>query len=343
MAVDAGKVVAMLELDTAQFSGGLNSAKALLKTWGDENQSLTEKLKATEKQLSSLGSTLSTAVTLPLAAAATASVKTFATFDDAMRQVRATMNASEEDTRRLTEAAQQMGATTRYSASEAASALNYLALAGYDAEKAIEALPTVLNLAQAGGLDLAYASDLVTDSMSALGLEMSELTRFSDQLAVTSQKSNTNISQLGQAILTVGGTAKALRGGTAELNAELGILADNGIKGAEGGTHLRNVILSLTNPTESGAKALAKYTTGVYDAEGRMRSLDDILTELREKSFENNGVNYDRSATARPSRWPRRWKAASADPSGASRARRRGWPSNSARTWPRRSRTRRTS
>ncbi len=280
MAIDAGKVVAMLELDTGAFSGGLNTARGMLKTFSDDSATATDKLRAVEKAAGSLGATMSTAVTLPLVAAGTAAVKTFASFDDAMRQVRATMNATEEETAELTEAAKRMGAQTRYSASESASALNYLALAGYDAKEAISALPTVLNLAQAGGLDLAYASDLVTDSMSALGLSMEELGTSTDQLAVTSQKSNTSISQLGQAILTVGGTAKALRGGTAELNAELGILADNGIKGAEGGTHLRNAILALQNPTEAGAKALARYTSGVYDAEGRLRSLDDIFGEL---------------------------------------------------------------
>lgn len=284
MAIDAGKVVAMLELDTSAFSGGLNTARGMLKTFGDDTATATDKLRAVEKAAGTFGATLSAAVTLPLVAAGTAAVKTFTGFDDAMRQVRATMNATEEETAALTESAKRMGAETRYSASEAAGALNYLALAGYDAEQAIAALPAVLNLAQAGGLDLAYASDLATDSMSALGLGMDELVGFTDQLAVTSQKSNTSISQLGQAILTVGGTAKALRGGTAELNAELGILADSGIKGAEGGTHLRNVILSLQNPTEEGAKALARYTAGVYDAEGRLRSLDDIFSEL-EKSM----------------------------------------------------------
>ncbi len=103
----------------------------------------------------------------------------------------------------LSDAAQEMGASTRYSASEAASALNYLALAGYDSEKAIEALPTVLNLAQASGIDLASASDMVTDSMSALGLEMSYMPAFADQMAKASQKSNTSVAQLGEGMRRV--------------------------------------------------------------------------------------------------------------------------------------------
>ena len=220
----------------------------------------------------------------------TAAVKVGSEFETSMSQVAATMGITkdtilEDGTRPfeiLSTAAKEAGKTTAYSASQAAEALNYLALAGYDAKTASEVLPSVLNLAAAGGMDLAYAADLATDAMSALGIEASSenLTAFGDKLAVTAQKSNTSVSQLGEAILTVGATAKDLAGGTTELNTELGILADSGIKGAEGGTHLRNVILSLQNPTEDAALVLEKYTNGVYDAEGGMRPLNEILGEL---------------------------------------------------------------
>lgn len=115
---------------------------------------------------------------------------------------------------------------------QAAEALNYMALAGYDADKSIETLPTVLNLAAAGGMDLATASDMVTDSMSALGDAAGTTESFVDKMAKTSQKSNTNVQQLGEAILTVGGTAKNLAGGVVEMNTVLGIFADNGSKGS---------------------------------------------------------------------------------------------------------------
>lgn len=222
----------------------------------------------------------------PLSAAAAgaigASVAVFTSFDDSMKQVQATMGGTAEDYDKLSKAAQDMGAKTRYSASESADALNYLALAGYDTEKAIEALPKVLNLAQAGGLDLAYASDMVTDSMSALGLETSYADTFIDQLAKTSQKSNTNVGQLGEAILTVGGTAKILKGGTVELSTQLGILADNGIKGAEGGTALRNVLLSLSAPTKKQWEMMELLGLKSYDANGELKSTDEIFQDLNE-------------------------------------------------------------
>lgn len=205
-------------------------------------------------------------------------------FEASMSQVAATMGitsaAAEFDV--LSDAAKEMGEATKFSASQAGEALNYLALAGYDAEKAVNALPTVLNVAAAGGMELAAASDMVTDAMSALGLETSQMADFSDKLAVTAQKSNTSVAQLGEAILTVGGTAKNLAGGVTEMNTVLGILADNGIKGAEGGTALRNVILSLTAPTSKAAGVIDDLGLAVFDNEGKMRSLHDIVYDLND-------------------------------------------------------------
>lgn len=205
-------------------------------------------------------------------------------FEASMSQVAATMGitSAAEEFETLSAAAKEMGEATKFSASQAGEALNYLALAGYDAEKAVNALPTVLNVAAAGGMELAAASDMVTDAMSALGLETSQMSDFSDKLAVTAQKSNTSVSQLGEAILTVGGTAKNLAGGVTEMNSVLGILADNGIKGAEGGTALRNIILSLTAPTNTAAQAIDDLGISVFDNEGKMRSLQDIIYDLND-------------------------------------------------------------
>jgi TP901 family phage tail tape measure protein len=138
----------------------------------------------------------------------------------------------------------------------------------------------VLNLAAAGSIDLATASDMVTDAMSALGMETSEADTMVDQMAKTSSKTNTSVAQLGEAILSIGATAKTIKGGTTELNTALGILANNGIKGAEGGTHLRNVILALQSPTNTAAACIEQLGLEVYDSEGNMRSLNDILSDL---------------------------------------------------------------
>ena len=237
-----------------------------IKIAGKVQSSFKSALKATIKGVGSLGSKIAdvsgkglkaipkgigtVAKTVGAATAAAASavgamgaaaVRTGMDFEKSMSQVAATMlldKSTEEGQKAfatLENAARQCGRETAFSATEAAEALNYLALAGYDADKAATALPTVLKLAGAGAMELAAASDMVTDSMSALDIEATQenLESFADQMAQTASKSNTSVAQLGEAILTVGGTAKNLAGGTTELNTALGILADNGIKAAE--------------------------------------------------------------------------------------------------------------
>lgn len=217
-----------------------------------------------------------------LAGLAKSSVSVGMNFDASMSQVAATMGTTVDQIDNLTKVAKEMGSTTKFTATQAADALNYLALAGYDANKAAEVLPSVLNLAAAGGMDLAYASDLVTDAMASLNIEANKqnVDDFGNKLAMAASKANANVSQLGEAILTVGGTAANLKGGTTELTTALGLLANVGIKGAEGGTHLRNIILSLQSPTDEAAKKMQKLGLSVYDSQGKMRGLNDILSDL---------------------------------------------------------------
>lgn len=241
--------------------------------------------------------------TAAVAAMGTAAVKVGTGFESSMSQVIATMGITKDTVadgvnsyELLSQAAQDAGANTTFSASEAADALNYLALAGYSAQQAADALPSVLDLAAAGGLDLAYASDLATDAMASLGIEANgeNLTKFGDQMATTASKANTSVGQLGEAILTVGGTAKSLAGGTTELNTALGVLANRGIKGAEGGTHLRNMILSLTAPTDTAKEALDALGVSALDADGNMRPMNETFADLSQAM---NGMNDgDKSA-----------------------------------------------
>ncbi len=169
------------------------------------------------------------------------SIETGMGFDSAVSQIAATMGTTVDEIGELREAAREMGAQTAFSATQSAEALNYMALAGYNAEISMKMLPNVMDLAASGGMELARASDMVTDSQTALGLSIEETEKLVDQMAKTASTTNTSVSQLGDAILTIGGTAKNLSGGTEELNQVLGILADNGIKASEAGTHLRNI------------------------------------------------------------------------------------------------------
>lgn len=263
------------------------------------NQSATamQKIAATGEKLKTTGDNISNAgqKLLPVTAAVTgmgaASLKTAADFESSMSQVQATMGITKDSMStvdgqsvntmdKLSELAKKMGSETAFSATECSQALNYLALAGYNTEEMCKTLPTVLNLAAAGDIDLASASDMVTDAMSALGMGVDQADTMVDQMAKTASSTNTSVAQLGEGILTIGATAKSVKGGTAELNTALGILANNGIKGAEGGTHLRNIILSLQNPTDKAADAMESLGVQVYDSQGNMRSMNDILGDL---------------------------------------------------------------
>lgn len=271
------------------YKKGLEEVEKQLKFGTAQLQEYAKKIENIGEKATELGKKATKGITTPIAAIGTAGIKAAADFEEGMSNVAATMgitaeeiNSGSEEYEKLSKAAREMGSSTKYSATEAAEALNYLALAGYDTDKSIETLPVILNLAAAGNMDLAAASDMVTDSMSALGLQTNESKSFVDKMAKTAQKSNTSVAQLGEGILTVGGTAKMLKGGVDELNTVLGILADNGTKGAEGGTALRNMILSLAAPTETAAIAIENLGLQVFDAEGNMRGLDEIFNDLNQ-------------------------------------------------------------
>ena len=240
-----------------------------------------EKLTNIGKKTAEIGDNLTKKVTVPIVAGFGAAIKTTADFDSKMSEVAATMGTTTDSIGELRDFAREMGATTAFSASEAAEAMNYMALAGYNTNDIMSMLPTVLNLAAAGGIDLASASDMVTDAQSALGLTMGETTVMVDQMAKASSKSNTSVAQLGEAILTIGATGKNVAGGTRELATILGVLADNGIKGAEGGTHLRNILLSLQDSAVNGAVKFGDFSVSIYDADGNMRAMESIILDIQ--------------------------------------------------------------
>lgn len=278
---------AVLTLDKSEYDRGLDEA-------GKGSDSFGSKFGSKMSKAAKAGA-------VALGAFAVSSVKVGADFDKSMSQVVATMgytveelhtegSQAQKDYQALEETARELGKTTAFSAQEAAEGLNYMALAGYDVKTSQQMLPQVLNLASAGAMDLARASDMVTDAQSALGLEIPETESLIDQMAKTASLTNTNVEQLGDAFLTVGGTAKMMRSdtesaehATAEASAALGVLASAGIKGSEGGTALRNVLQGITG--SKFEKTFEKLGVSAYDAQGQLRDLPDILTDMN-KSME---------------------------------------------------------
>lgn len=222
------------------------------------------------------------------------SVETGKQFGSSMSQVAATLGVTTDEVGNLSEFAQEMGRTTAFSATQAADALNYMALAGYDTETSMETLPTVLDLAAAGGMDLARASDMVTDTQTAFGMSLKRTKKMVNEMAKAASTGNTSVEQLGDAFLVVGGLAKELNGGMVELKdgttanvdgvQELEIaltaMANAGVKGSEAGTHMRNMLMKLSSPTAEGVKQMEALGVQVFDTDGKMRSLKDIFGDL---------------------------------------------------------------
>ena len=271
-----------LQRDIIATESRLKSFERELRKVGNVKlKALSEQFKQVGKKMTDTGKSLTRTITAPLAGIGVASLKAGADFDTAMSQVAATSGKTVDEIGDLRDFAIEMGSTTAFSATQAAEGLNYMALAGYDAEESMAMLPTVLNLAAAGAMELGAASDMVTDAQTALGLTMDETTTMVDQMAKTASTTNTSVSQLGEAILTIGPTAKSLSGGTKELSQVLGLLADNGIKGSEAGTHLRNIMLSLTPQTDAAAAAWDQLGVSAYDADGNLRPLQDTFNDLQ--------------------------------------------------------------
>ena len=281
---------AVLSLSTSSYEKGLDDAKDKADGFGNSVGS------SIGKGLASVG-VAAVAATAAIGAGMVQlgkdSVETGMAFDEAMSQVAATTGVTMDEFNNtkvavegfngtLREFALKEGSETVFSATQCAEALNYMALAGYDAQTQAEMLTPLLNLAAAGGMDLAYASDMVTDAQTALGLSIEQTNLMVDQMAKGASTTNTSVSQLGDALLTVGGTAKNMKGGTEEMIQVLGIMADNGIKGAEAGTHLRNMILSLSSPSsDAAAAAIDKLGISLYDSEGKMRDFEDVFLEMQ--------------------------------------------------------------
>lgn len=207
--------------------------------------------------------------------------KVGSSFESSMSEVAAISGAAGKQLQQLSLKAKEMGATTKFSASQSAEALKYMAMAGWDTKKMLDGLPGVMNLAAASGEELATVSDIVTDAMTAFGLEASQAGHFSDVLAQASSKSNTNVALLGESFKYVAPLAGAL-GFTAEDTAiALGLMANAGIKGSQSGTSLKTAIANLASPTNQMQEAMSELGISITDSSGQMKPLKTILDELR--------------------------------------------------------------
>lgn len=239
-----------------------------------------EKLKTVGDNITNVGKKFMP-VTLGVVGLGTAAVKTAADFDSAMSKVAAVSGATGSELDALREKAREMGSKTKFSASEAAEAMNYMAMAGWKTSDMLEGIEGVMNLAAASGEDLATTSDIVTDALTAFGLSASDSGHFADILAAASSNANTNVSMMGETFKYCAPIAGAL-GFSAEDTAEaIGLMANAGIKGSQAGTALRTIMNNLSGDVTVCGSAIGEVTIATTNADGSMRDLSDILADCR--------------------------------------------------------------
>ena len=208
-------------------------------------------------------------------------VKVGSDFEAAMSKLQAVSGATAEDMEALTEKAKEMGATTKFSASESAEALNYMAMACWKTEDMLNGLEGIMNLAAASGEDLATVSDIVTDALTAFGLQASDSARFADVLAMASNASNTDVYKMGETFKYVAPLAGAMGYSIEDAAVAIGLMANAGIKGSEAGTALRATLTRLVKPPKDAADAMEQLGIVVTNADGSMKPLGETMVDLR--------------------------------------------------------------
>lgn len=309
MAINMGSAIAYLELDTSKFSKGFASAYNDLKVFGDKSATAGQKFKGFSSALNTVGSGLAKGVTLPLLGVGTAAVKVASSFDSAMSEVKAISGATGTQFTQLRDKAIEMGAKTKFSATESAEAFKYMAMAGWDTKDMLNSISGVMNLAAASGEDLGTVSDIVTDAMTAFGLaadgttkvlkngynvEISNAEHFSDVLAEASSRSNTNVSLMGATFKYVAPIAGAMGYSIEDTAVAIGLMANAGIKGEQAGTALRGTIIRLVKPTKESGAAMDALGISVTNYDGSMKSLDDVLRQVRSSM---SGLTEDQKAS----------------------------------------------
>ena len=283
MAVNVGSAVGYLDLDISKFKSALSeaqkeaqeSAKTLENTFGNG-------LKGIGDTLSSAGSVLTKGITTPIIGAGAAAIKTTADFDSSMSKVSAVSGAVGKDFEALRSKAREMGATTKFSASDAADAMNYMAMAGWKTEDMLGGISGIMNLAAASGEDLATTSDIVTDALTAFGKSAEDSGRLADIMAAASSNANTNVAMMGESFKYVAPVAGAMGYTMEDTALAIGLLANSGIKAGQGGTALRTMLTNLAKPTDAMKIKMDQLGVSLEDGKGNMYSLREVMGQLRE-------------------------------------------------------------
>lgn len=271
------------EASLNKYKKQLNEVTASLESGQAKIEEYAKKVEEFGNKTKKVGESLTTKVSAPIVGLGVAAVKVGSDFDAAMSQVSATSGDTGKDLQDLRDKAKEMGASTKFSASESAEAMNYMAMAGWNSKQMIAGLPGILNLAAASNESLANTSDIVTDALTAFGLTAEDSGHFADVMAKTSSSANTNVSLMGETFKQVAPLAGTLGFSVEDTSLAIGLMANAGIKGSQAGTSLKAALANLSSPTDKMKAKMKELGISMTDSNGQTKPLITIITELREK------------------------------------------------------------
>lgn len=279
--------VNQLEKDYKEFG---SVGKQQMQAVADKMKEVGDKIKEVGDGITNMGKGLTQKVTAPIVAGLTAAVKVTADFDSQMSKVQAISGATGDEFSQLRDKARELGAETKYSATEVGQGFEYMAMAGWKTEAMLEGIDGILNLAAASGEELGTTSDIVTDALTAFGMTAEESGRLADILAAAATNANTNVSMMGESFKYVAPVAGSLGYSAEDVAVALGLMANSGIKADMAGTSLRNMFQRLAKPTKESYNAMVALGLSIADSEGNAYTFREIMDQIR-TSFA--GVNVD--------------------------------------------------
>ena len=265
------------------------------KPYKESSEKATQYWTGAGSKIKSIVSTITAATGAGAVAAGTAAINAGKSFEAGMGEVQAISGASRKDLEALTNKAKEMGATTKFSATQASEGLKYMAMAGWNSQQMIDGLPGVMNLAAASGEDLGTVSDIVTDALTAMGLKAGDSAHFADVLATAASSSNTNVAMMGETFKYAAPLAGTLGYNIEDLSQAIGLMANAGIKGSQSCTSLRSILTRLASPPSDAAKAMEKYGISIKNSDGSMKSLMEVMENMRDSL---QGLPEDEKAAA---------------------------------------------
>ena len=278
----AGKFVDVTLRLIDKMTSPLNAAGAKLKDSAKQWERAGRQIQNTGKSIEKVGAGMTKAVTLPVVGAGVAAVKTAADFEKGMSGVQAISGATGKQLAELSEKAKEMGAKTKFSATEATDAFKYMAMAGWNTTQMMDGIEGVMHLAGATGEDLASTSDIVTDAITAFGLSAKDTNMFVDVLAQTANRSNTDVGMLGESFKYVAPVAGAMKYSVQDVSTALGLMANSGVKASTAGTSLRSWMSRMAAPTDSVASAMKELGISLADSSGKTKDFMTIMKDTRD-------------------------------------------------------------